>query len=64
MITIKNESKELIKSLKNNYKKTEYENRETKLSTDVKYLQEKYREYEIKRIQHISQLEKQRTAIK
>lgn len=37
---------------------------ETKLSTDIKYMKEKLRDFEAKRSIHITNLEKQRSMIK
>ena len=61
---MKYQSKELTKQLKNNCKKLEYEMLETKLSTDIKYMKEKLRDFEAKRSIHITNLEKQRSMIK
>jgi hypothetical protein len=64
MVQVKHESKELTKLLKNDVKKMEYEAVENKLTTDIKYLQEKLRDAEARRAAHISRLEMQRTTIK
>lgn len=53
---IKHESKQLTKMLKNDVKKVEYEVLENKLTTDIKYMQEKVRDYEAKRLIHIGNL--------
>jgi hypothetical protein len=45
MLQLKHESKELTKLLKNDVKKIEYETLENKLTTDIKYLQEKLRDF-------------------
>ena len=64
MLQLKHESKELTKLLKNDVKKIQYETLENKLTTDIKYLQEKLRDFQLKRTAHIARLETQRANIK